>query len=122
MSLLDRLWRRLQSLFVPSVAVSSVLGTRVVQKGEKRNEAVLQLYTWERDRLLTLAKGLAGAAVTVLTGLIATAIEGNVTAPTYIVYLAALLVAELLCWSGFVVTGLHRLAEEYPVALSLVKD
>jgi hypothetical protein len=119
-SLLNRLWRRLRSLFIPSVAVASVLRTRVVRSQDKRNEAVQQLYTWERDRLLTLAKGLAAAAVTVVTGLIAAALEGKVTAPGYVVYLAALLVAELLSWSGFIVTGLRRLAEEYPVALGLV--
>jgi hypothetical protein len=56
----------------------------------------------------------------VVTGLIAAALEGKVTAPGYVVYLAALLVAELLSWSGFIVTGLRRLAEEYPVALGLV--
>jgi hypothetical protein len=115
--LLDRMWMRLRSLFVPSVTIESVQNA---VSADKVDEAVLQLYTWERDRLLTLAKGLGGAAVTVLTGLIASAIKGEVTGRGVIVAFAALLVAELLGWGAFVLTGLHRLAEQYPVALGLV--
>jgi hypothetical protein len=110
---------RLRSLFVPSISVASVFQLMGVDN-YKRNEAVLQLFTWERDRLLTLAKGLAGAAVTVLTGLVVGSLEESVTAPGFVVVLAALLVAELLCWSGFIVTDLHRLAGQYPVALDMV--
>jgi hypothetical protein len=58
--------------------------------------------------------------VTVITGLIAGAIEGKVTAPGWIIGFAALLVAELLGWSAFILTGLHRLAEQYAVALRFV--
>jgi len=115
--LLDRLWLRVQSLFVPAVAVASVLQARTAKEPQ---QVVLQLFSWERDRLMTLAKGTAGAAVTVLTGLIAAAIEGSVTVPPMIVFLAALLVAELLVWAGFIVTGLHRLAQQYPVSLEMI--
>jgi hypothetical protein len=84
------------------------------------DSAVEQLYEWERDRLLTLAKGAAAAAVTVLTALIASAVEGNVSAKPVIIFLAAALVALLLLWGGFILTGIRRLAEEYALALSII--
>jgi hypothetical protein len=115
---LDRTWMRLRSLFVPSVSLAAVLA--VADKSDSR-AAVLQLYTWERERLLTLAKGTAGAAITVLTGLIATAIEGKVQASAVVLSLAAVLVAVLLFWGGFLLIGLRRLAEEYTTALDLTE-
>jgi hypothetical protein len=83
---------------------------------------VLQLYTWERDRLLTLAKGAAGAAITVLIGLIATAIEGKVVTHPIVLYVDAALVVATLSWSGFLLTGLRRLAEEYTTAVDLTEQ
>jgi hypothetical protein len=113
----DRLWARLRSLFIPSVTVSAVLAA----KGERdAAAAVLQLYDWERDRLLTLAKGAGAAAVTVLTGLVASAFKAEIDA-AWVVYPAAGLVVLLLGWGGFLLTGLRRLAEEYTTALELVR-
>jgi hypothetical protein len=76
----------------------------------------------ERDRLLGLAKGAAAAAVTVLTSLIASAVEGKVTAESVIICLAAALVGVLLAWGAFILTGLRRLAEEYALALEIVNS
>jgi hypothetical protein len=116
--LLNRWWLRLQSLFVPSVSLRTLLLARTLPASE---DVVLQLYTWERERLLTLAKGMGGAAVTVLAALIADATQGsldnsNLTA----VYLAGALVALLLVWSAFILSGLRRLAEQYSLALAVV--
>jgi hypothetical protein len=113
----DRLWARLRSLFIPSVSVAAVLATIGTKNPA---DAVEQLYAWERKRLLTLAKGAAAAAVTVLTSLIASAVEGDVTAGPVVIYLAAALVALLLLWGGFILTGLRRLSEEYALALAIV--
>jgi hypothetical protein len=115
--LTDRLWARLRSLFIPSVSVAAVLAAI---EAVDPDSAVEQLYEWERDRLLTLAKGAAAAAVTVLTALIASAVEGNVSAKPVIIFLAAALVALLLLWGGFILTGIRRLAEEYALALSII--
>jgi hypothetical protein len=115
---LDRLWARLRSLFIPSVSVAAILSSHAAADPDG---AIANLYTWERDRLLTLAKGMAAAAVTVLTGLIAAAVEGNVKAAPVIIYLAAALVALLLAWGAFILTGLRRLAEEYALAIELIK-
>jgi hypothetical protein len=98
--------------------VAAVLATIDAQDKEA---VVKQLYDWERDRLFTLAKGLATASVTVLTGLVASTFEGKVTASAWVIYPAAVLVAALLGWGGFVLTGLRRLAEEYSLALSLIQ-
>jgi hypothetical protein len=118
-TILNRAWRRLRSLFVPAVSLDAIKSAR----GDVDPCAVvLQLYIWERDRLLTLAKGAAGAAITVLTGLIASAIEGKVKAGSLVVFAAALLVAELLFWGGFLLTGLHRLAEQYALARDMVRS
>lgn len=115
--LLDRLWARLRSLFIPSVSVQALLNTI---SATSPDDAVAKLYDWERDRLLTLAKGAAAAAITVLTGLIAAAVEGNVKAQPVLIYLAAVLVGILLAWGAFILTGLRRLAEEYALALEIV--
>jgi hypothetical protein len=114
----DRAWMRLRSLFVPTVSLAAVLTT---EPTTDPSAAILQLYTWERDRLLTLAKGTAGAAVTVLTGLIASAVTGKVTAGWLVVSAAAALIATLFFWGGFLLTGLHRLAEQYTTALKLLR-
>jgi len=86
------------------------------------DDAVERLYNWERDRLLSLAKGAAAAAVTVLTSLIASAVEGKVTASPAVIYLAAALVGVLLAWGAFILTGLRRLAEEYALALEVINS
>jgi Leucine-rich repeat (LRR) protein len=117
-ALLDRAWMRLRLLFAPSVSLDAVLAAADMNDS---GAAVLQLYTWERDRLLTLAKGAAGAAITVLTGLIAAAIEGKVVTNKTVLFLAAALVAGLLLWGGFLLTELRRLAEEYATALTFRK-
>ena len=119
LGLIDRLWARLRSLFIPSVSVKAIIDTI---SAASPDDAVGQLYDWERDRLLTLAKGSAAAAVTVLTTLIASAVEGSVSARPVIIYLAAVLVSILLAWGAFILTGLRRLAEEYALALEIVNS
>jgi hypothetical protein len=114
--LLDRLWMRVRSLFVPSVAVVALFD--LLGRNDAA-DAIKQLYEWERDRLFTLAKGLGGAAVGVLTTLIVDAIEDKVATVTLTVYLSAVLVAVLLLWAGFLLTGLRRLSEQYALALRI---
>ncbi len=115
---MTRAWSRMLSLFVPSVSMDAVLLTKATS--DDPQATALHLYEWERDRLLTLAKGLGAAAVTVLAALIADATQGKVQGPTPVAYLAGGLVAVLLLWAGFILTGLRRLAEQYSVALVLV--
>ncbi len=117
--LLDTVWIRLRSLFMPSVSLAAVL---IAADTRDPAAAVLQLYTWERDRLLTLAKGTAGAAITVLTGLIAAAVEGKIVSSAFVVFFAAALVPGLLFWGGLLLTGVRRLAEEYAAALDLTEQ
>lgn len=83
------------------------------------DDAVKQLYDWERDRLFTLAKGLGGAAVGVVVTLLVDAVEEKST-DSLAVWMAAAFAVMLLLWGGFILTGLRRLAEEYPVALKLL--
>ena len=112
----DRAAARARSLFVPTVsavAISDLIGL------SSADDAVKQLYDWERDRLFTLAKGLGAAAVGVATTLLIDAVEKKSTG-TLAVWLAAALAVMLLLWAGFILTGLRRLAEEYPVAIKLL--
>lgn len=113
---MSRLGSRLQSFFVPTisaVAVADLIGL------PNAGEAVKQLYDWERDRLFTLAKGLGGAAVAVLTTILVETAKGTRTTVTGD-WLASACVILLLLWAGFILSGLRRLAEEYPIALMLV--
>jgi predicted nucleic acid-binding Zn-ribbon protein len=116
--LLDRIWMILQSLFIPTVPVATVL---TAATAEDAADAVLQLYMWERDRLLTLAKGAGGAAVTVLAGLIATGFAGKTGVNSATIFVAAPLVAILLFWAGFLLAGLRGLADQYPIARELAE-
>jgi Leucine-rich repeat (LRR) protein len=68
----DRLDQKLESLFKPYISVAALVSAA---ESSDPPAAVLQLYTWERDRLLALTKGVAGLAVTVLTGLISAGVE-----------------------------------------------
>jgi hypothetical protein len=113
----ERAWARTRSLFVPTVsvvAVSDLVGL------ENADDAAKQLFEWERDRLFTLAKGLGGASVGVVTTLLVDAAEKKPAGATA-VWLAAGFAVLLLLWAGFILTGLRRLAEEYPVALTLLR-
>ena len=57
-----------------------------------------------------------GAAVGVVVTLL---VDGSKRSrPTLAVWMAAAFVVMLLLWAGFILTGLRRLAEEYPVAIS----
>lgn len=111
-------WLRLESLFVPSVSLLAVLIARAAPDSEA---VVLQLFAWERERLLSLAKGIGAAAAGVLASLIADATTGEASGPAVVQYLAGALVALLLIWAGFVLTGLRRLAEQYAIALQVVQ-
>ena len=113
---LERAWARIRALFIPTVSVVVVLDLVGLDGAD---EAAKQLYDWERDRLFTLAKGLGAASVGVVTTLLVDAIEKKETTGVW-VWLASVFVVLLLLWAGFILTGLRRLAEEYPVALTLL--
>jgi hypothetical protein len=114
----ERAWARVRSLFVPTVSVVAVCELIGV---EDAADAAEQLYDWERDRLFTLAKGLGAAAIGVVTTLLVDAAEKKHTSAVA-VWLAAGFVLLLLLWGGFILTGLRRLAEEYPLALKMLHD
>jgi hypothetical protein len=100
---------------VPSVAVSALWA---LQGSKDADTSIEQVFDWERDRLFTLAKGLAAFAVAVLTTLIVDAVEGNqLQGSSLAVWAAAALVALLMIWAGFIVTGLRRLSEQYAIAI-----
>jgi hypothetical protein len=109
----ERAWARMRALFVPTVSVVAIIDLEGLDNAD---DAVRQLYDWERDRLFTLAKGLAAAAVGVITTLLVDAAEGKKTAEIA-VWLASALALMLLLWAAFILTGLRRLAEELPYAL-----
>ena len=88
----DRAAARARSLFVPTVsavAVSDLIGL------SNADDAVKQLYDWERDRLFTLAKGLGGAAVGVVITLLVDVVEKKST-DTLAVWMAAAFAVMLL--------------------------
>jgi hypothetical protein len=113
----ERAWARARSLFVPTVSVVAICDLIGTPDPEGAAKA---LYDWERDRLFTLAKGLGASAVGVVTTLLVDAAEKKHADPPA-VWLAAAFAGMLLVWGGFILTGLRRLAEEYPVALALIR-
>lgn len=113
----ERAWARARSLFVPTVSVVAVCDLIGTSDAEAAAQA---LYDWERDRLFTLAKGLGAAAIGVVTTLLVDAAEAKHT-NSDAVWAAAAFAVILLLWGGFILTGLRRLAEEYPVALALIR-
>ena len=113
----ERAWARSRSLFVPTV---SVLAVADLVGLDNADDAARQLFDWERDRLFTLAKGLGASAVGVITTLLVDSAEKKHAASAG-VWMAASFAVLLLLWAGFILTGLKRLAEEYPVALTLLR-
>lgn len=113
---LDRLWSRLRALFIPSVAAAALF--ELVGRDDAA-ESLKQLFDWERDRLFTLAKGLGASAAGVLATLVAAAFDKDATGTAVTVTLSAVLVALLLAWAAFLLTGLRRLAEQYTLALAV---
>lgn len=113
---LDQLWSRLRALFVPSVSAWAML--ELIGR-EDAADSIKQLFEWERDRLFTLAKGLGAAAAGVLTTLVAASFDEQATGTAITVSLSAVLVALLLTWAGFLLTGLRRLADQYAFALAM---
>ena len=114
----ERAWARTRSLFVPTVSVVAIC--ELVGLGQAE-DAAKQLYDWERDRLFTLAKGLGGAAVGVVTTLLIDAVRDE-PSDRLAAWLAAALAVMLLLWAGFILSGLRRLAEEYPIVLALLQQ
>jgi Flp pilus assembly protein TadB len=115
---LERLAARVRSLFVPTVsavAISDLVGT------ENAADSLKQLFDWERDRLFTLSKGLGAAAIGVVTTLLVETAKGTNTTTLGDV-LAAVFALLLLLWGAFILTGLRRLADEFPAALKLITD
>jgi hypothetical protein len=112
----ERTWARVRSLFVPTVSVVAIWDLIGMANAD---DAVRQLYDWERERLFTLAKGLGAAAVGVVTTLLVDAAQGNSAGGGWF-WAASVFAVLLLVWAGFILTGLRRLAEEYPVALTLL--
>jgi hypothetical protein len=113
----DRAWGRARSLFVPTVSVVAVCDLIGLANAD---DAAKQLFDWERDRLFTLAKGLGAASVGVVTTLLVDAAEKK-PADALAVWMTGVLAVMLLLWAAFILTGLRRLAEEYPVALTLLR-
>lgn len=107
----------MRSLFVPTVSVVAVVDLVGCANSQ---EAARQLYEWERDRLFTLAKGLGAASVGVITTLLVNAVQAK-QAGVLASWMAAAFAVMLLIWAGFILTGLRRLAEEYPVAVSVLR-
>ncbi len=114
---LDRLFEKLQPLFAPYISAAALASAAA---SGNPTATILQVYTWERDRVLTLAKGVGGGAVTVLAGLISSAVEEKIIR-SIAALLAAALVATLLLWGGFSLTRLRRLADQYAEALRLIR-
>jgi hypothetical protein len=92
----ERAAARTRSLFVPTVSAVAVADLTGLSNAD---DAVKQLYDWERDRLFTLAKGLGGAAVGVVVTLLVDAVEEKST-DSLAVWMAAAFAVMLLLWGA----------------------
>jgi hypothetical protein len=108
------------ALVVPRVPISALADASLLDDTEA---VVTQLYDWERDRLMTLAKGTGGAAVST-AALIVTASITNVQGSKLdwpIAIGVTVLVMGLLLWAGVILIGLRTHSEELAAALALVR-
>ncbi len=104
-------WRR--ALLLPGVSVSAVLRAK---SGPAPEEALTQLFDWERDRLLGLAKGLGAAAVTTLIALAGVALDSSKGVNGAVAIVLVTLSATFLVWGAVILVGLQRLSESYALA------
>ncbi len=120
MDLLLRLIGWLSALVVPRVTVSALADASLLDDADS---VVTKLYEWERDRLMILAKGTGGAAVSTAALLVAASVT-EVKDSTLVVPVAiglSLLVAVLLLWAAVILIGLRRHSEELSAALAMVQ-
>lgn len=105
------MFRAISSFFTGSVGQLAI-----VQAGlaADPSAALLQVYTWEHDRLVTLAKGMAASAASFLATLIIALMKGEIRVPTERVYLALCLPIELLLLAADSAWSARRLSLEYP--------
>jgi|SRR6266498_3082665 len=120
MDLLLRLIGWLSALVVPRVTVSALADASLLDDADS---VVTKLYEWERDRLMILAKGTGGTAVSTAALLVAASVT-EVKDSTLVVPVAiglSLLVAVLLLWAAVILIGLRRHSEELSAALAMVQ-
>jgi hypothetical protein len=120
MEWLLRLLGWLCALVVPRVPISALADASLLDNAEP---IVTKLYEWERDRLMTLAKGTGGAAVST-AALIVTASITRVKDSTLVAPIAiglSLLILLLLLWAAVILIGLRRHSEELSAALAIVQ-
>ncbi len=104
-------WRR--ALLLPGVSVSAVIRAK---NGPAPEEALTQLFDWERDRLLGLAKGLGAAAVTTLIALAGVALDSSKGLNGAVAIVVVTLSMTFLAWGAVILVGLQRLSESYALA------
>ncbi|MGC1208934.1 MAG: hypothetical protein WA880_13345 [Ornithinimicrobium sp.] len=110
-------WPR--TLLFPTVSVLAVLRAGV---GPAPEEAVAQLFEWERDRLLGLAKGLGATAASALLALAGVALEGGKELEVVVAVLLVIFAGLLLGWAAVILVSLQRLPDNFAVARSLVLE
>jgi hypothetical protein len=95
----------------------------IVKAGTSNDPAatVLQLYEWERDRVSTLAKGIAASAASFLATLAIASLKSELRAPSEDVLLALFLPIELLLIAADSAWGSHRLSMEFPHATTVAE-
>ncbi len=108
-------WPR--SLIFPAVSAQAVLRAAA---GPVPEEALTQLFDWERDRLLGLAKGVGAAAVSTLIALVGVAVDGAKDVNVAVAVVLVVLSLTLLGWGGVILVGLQRLGESYALARWIV--
>ncbi len=85
-------------------------------RGPAPEQALTQLFDWERDRLLGLAKGLGAAAVSTVLALVGVAVDASTDVNGFVAVVLVVLGVVLLVWGGLILVGLQRLHESYALA------
>jgi hypothetical protein len=114
--MLNGLFLALRSLLLPTVRLPALLAINGLPN---ETDAIKQIFDWERDRMLTLARGLGGSAVAVVVALIGANLGGHVHGHAWVIDLSAAWLGLLLLWAAVIFVRLRRLPEQYADILSL---
>jgi hypothetical protein len=109
-------------LTVPAVRFREI--KTMVRAGEFGGpDRIQELFTWQRERMLALAKGIAATVVSLLTTILVMLLKQEIKADVDTWHVVVLAVGTLLSatYAGYLAWRLSRLPAEYAAAIRLFK-
>jgi hypothetical protein len=117
-SWLNRTVRTIRTFAWPAVPTRGVLKLAAAAD----DDAVSRIFDWERERVATLSKGLAGTATAVAVAAFAAAFQDKTFDSPTTIWWIVLAIAVMLTWSAVLAVGVQSLGDQYAIATVAVHE